>query len=127
MVPDSLHDRWDGSSWRWWAFLAGVMLALLAVVAGLAASLALSGTRSSLVLAALLVELFVIGLAGSGVLTGVTSRVLGSGIARQPLPKVPPPARELADHERARQDRRTLRAGLMTMPVLVAFVTLLFV
>jgi hypothetical protein len=48
-------------------------------------------------------------------------------MTRQPLPTTPSRTRELLDHERARQDRRTLRAGLMTLPVLVTFVTLLFV
>jgi hypothetical protein len=127
MVPDSLRDRWDGNRWSWWALMAGGLLVLLALVAGLTASLVLPGGWSSLVLSGLLVELIAIGVVGSGMLTGLASRAIAGGMARQPLPEQRRGAHDLTEHERTRRDRRTLRAGVMALPILAAFVILLYV
>jgi hypothetical protein len=125
MVPDSLRDRWGGSAWRWWALVAGALLALATVAVGRLLAALIGGGRWDLVLLALLVELFALGVAGSGMLDGLAGRAIAGGMSRQPLleRRRGNPTRTLADQERL--DRRTIRSALIAVPVGVAFVVVL--
>lgn len=126
MVPDAFKDRWDGPAWRWWALGAGVALAVVTGLFGVVLAAGIGGDERSLTLLGLLVELSVAGLAGSGMLEGLSSRAIAGGMARQPLPERRKPVRQISETDRLRRDRVTLRAGLIALPLLITFLSLLF-
>lgn len=125
-VPESFRDRWEGPAWRWWSLLAGVVLAALAAVLGGVISLVSGRALAPLVMIALLVELLVLSGRGSGMLEGRAGRAIAGGMARQPLPERRRRGQNLSEAERQRRDRSTIRSGLLALPVLAAFLTLLF-
>lgn len=128
MVPDAIKDQWDGPAWRWWALGSGI--ALVAVTIGASGALAaiVGGDARSLAMLGLLIELFVAGMIGSGMLEGLSSRAIAGGMARQPLPdqRSSGRTRPLSEPDRLRRDRITLRAGMLALPPLLTFLALLF-
>lgn len=125
MVPDSFHERWDGQHWRWWALLAGIALTALAIA--IAAVLATLFGQNTAPLAFLFVTLilFTLSIVGSGMFDGLASRAISGGLARQPTADTRSQRPIPNDAERARRDRRTIRCGLIALPVFVAFLVLL--
>ncbi len=149
---EQLGERWTGPSWRWWSLGAGVALA--GAVWGIGALLdgvrGIDGGPLSGVL--LISALLIVSLLGSGMLDSVTSRVRtsggsggGSGLQRRTPPGSDPAARMAADDlparrsrrhprgrnpalndaEQERQDRRTIRCGLVALPLFVVLLVML--
>ena len=125
MLPDVFKDRWEGPAWRWWALAVGLALALGTALLGSLVALVIDGDVRSLILLGLLVALLVAGVVGSGMLEGLSGRAIAGGMARQPLPERRPTGRKLSDADQLRRDRTTLRAGLVALPLFVAFLGLL--
>ena len=126
-----IADRWDGPGWRWWALACGVSLVLVTALVAVLAS-AITGERTSaLLMLGLLGELVVLSFVGSGMLTGTSRRMSRGGLQRETatLDTDYRPAEEReADRERdqERRDRRTIRAGIIALPVFLTFAYLLF-
>lgn len=126
----SMRERWDGDRWRWWSLLAG--FALLPVSAALAGIVGLiTGERMlPLILLILVVEIFVTSIVGSGLLDGMTSKMSRGGLTREGADFVDRAETEaeleaIEERQRELKDRRTVRAGIFVLPLIVAFVALL--
>jgi hypothetical protein len=134
MIPEALRERWTGPRWRWWALLAGVALTAACLLLGWLLGELFDADAPSLMLLCLMLALVVDALVGAGLLERLSGRMLvGQGLERQPLPDDAKP-RPTGDPrvaytktaEQERRDRTTIRAGLMVLPLLAAFLVLLF-
>lgn len=125
MLPDSFHERWDGPHWRWWALLAGVALTVIALGLAVAISTTIGGNTAPLAFLFVTLILFALSMIGSGMFDGLAGRAISGGLARQPSPDNRADRPLLSDNDRARRDRRTIRSGLIALPVFAAFLTLL--
>ena len=133
MIPNAMQTRWSGPRWRWWAVLAGLALTGCCLLLGLLLATLFGVDAPALMLLCLMLALIIVALIGAGLLERLNSRmVLGQGLERQPLPSESATRRaadprlvltRTADQER--RDRTTMRAGLMVLPLLVAFGVLL--
>lgn len=126
----SLRDRWDGERWRSWTLVAGV--ALLPVSAALAGLVGLLTGESvlPLLLLFLVVEILATSIVGSGLMDSMTSRMSRGGLTRESAELVDRGQNEsdlMAAEERNRElrDRRTIRSGILVLPLIVGFVALL--
>jgi membrane glycosyltransferase len=134
MNLETLRERWTGPRWRWWALLAGVALTGVCLLLGWLLGVAFGADAPSLMLLCLMLALVVVALVGAGLLERLSSRmIVGQGLERQPLPDDAQPRLSGAPRvviaktaEQERRDRTTIRAGLMELPLLVAFFVLLF-
>ena len=125
MVPDSFHDRWNGRHWRQWALLAGLVLTGLAFALAAIVSAVLDENLAPLAFLFNTATLFILSLVGSGMLDGLTTRAISGGLARQPAEDTRADRPRPSDADRDRSDRRTIRAGLAALPVVVSFFALL--
>lgn len=126
-MPESLRNQWDGNHWRRWAALAGVVLVGITLLVATAISFVREGEWLSLALVGLTIELLVLGITGSGMVDGLASRAIAGGMARQPLPDSRmAPRVEPSDGARPNRDRRTIRTGLVALPVFITFLVLLY-
>jgi hypothetical protein len=134
MNREALRERWTGPRWRWWALLAGIVLTGVCLLLGWSLGEAFGADAPSLMLLCLMLALVVVALVGAGLLERLSSRmIVGQGLERQPLPddakpRLPgdPRVALTKTAEQERRDRTTIRAGLMELPLLVAFFVLLF-
>ncbi len=131
MEGTGFTDRWNGPGWRWWALLAGVALVLVAILGATLFSAILDERISALLTLALLGELVILSFAGSGMLTGTSRRMSRGGLQRETATidtDYKPAGEREAERarDRERQDRRTIRAGIMALPVFLTFIYLLF-
>jgi hypothetical protein len=134
MNLETLRERWTGPRWRWWALLAGIALTGVCLGVGWLLGVAFGADAPSLMLLCLMLALVAVALVGAGLLERLSSRmIVGQGLERQPLPDDakprPPGAPRVVitkTAEQERRDRTTIRAGLMELPLLVAFFVLLF-
>jgi hypothetical protein len=107
------------------------LVALSAAVGALFA-LVLNQDSTALIMLILLVELLIFSITGSGVLDSMSRRMSRGGLARETVDIDELSARLGQDleydseAEQARRDRRTIRAGLLALPVMMAFGYLLF-
>jgi hypothetical protein len=69
--------------------------------------------------------MLILSVTGSGMLDGLAGRAVAGGLARQPAEDVRGQRKPPSDADRARRDRRTIRAGLVVLPLFVTFVALL--
>lgn len=152
---EHLGERWSGPGWRWWSLAAGAALAgaLWGVGVVLDGVRGIDGGPLGGVL--LISALLIVSLLGSGMLDSVTSRVRtggggggvggGSGLQRRTPPGSDPAAQMTTDDlpvrrsrrhrrgrnpgwndaEQERQDRRTIRCGLVALPLFVTLLVLL--
>jgi len=117
--------------WRWQALAVGVALVLITAIVALLASL-VTGERAAVFLTiGLLFELFILCLMGSGMLSGTSRRMRLGGLQRETATidtDFKQPEERGADKERDQQlrDRRTIRIGIMALPVFLAFIYMLF-
>ncbi len=128
-MPDSIRKRWEGHRWRWWALAAGAVLVGITLLIAGAISLVREGEWASLALLGLTLELALLGVIGSGMLDGLSGRAIAGGMARQPLPDsrmARPTGAAPGEAEQRRRDRKTIRAGLIALPVFITFLILLF-
>ena len=125
MLPDSFHERWDGRHWRWWALLAGAALTAIALGLAVAISTTIGGNTAPLAFLFVTLILFVLSMIGSGMFDGLAGRAISGGLARQPTEDTRAERQPLNDTDRAHRDRRTIRSGLIALPVFVAFLALL--
>ena len=130
MQDSSQETGWDGPGWRWKALGTGIgVVALTALLAQLA-SFALGEPASVFLTIGLLIELFVLSFMGSGMLEGTSRRMSRGGLQRETatidIDYKPAPQHE-ADKQRDRDsaDRRTIRVGIMALPVFITFVYML--
>jgi hypothetical protein len=134
MIPDTLRDGWSGPRWRWWALLAGLILTGACLLLGLLLATLFNTDAPSLMLLCLMVALVAVALVGAGLLERLSSRmVTGQGLERQPLPQKPDPKPGAGPRpmpprtaEQERRDRTTIRAGLVVLPLIIAFGFLLY-
>jgi hypothetical protein len=124
-------SRWDGSGWRWWALAGGVALVILTVLLSQVAALLLDERTSALLLIGLLGELVVLSFMGSGMLKGTTRRMSRGGLQRETATLDTDFGTEQEREverarDRERQDRRTIRCGIMALPVFLTVLYLLF-
>jgi hypothetical protein len=126
----SLEARWDGPGWKWWALAAGVGLVLVTVVLAALASIVLDERVSALLTLGLLIELIALSMMGSGALSGTSRRMSRGGLARETATididhKSPEKREAERERDRERRDRRTIRIGIMALPVFLTFVYML--
>lgn len=131
-MPPVIQARWDGPRWRWWTILVGMALVALSAAVGALFALVLNQDSTALIMLILLVELLIFSITGSGVLDSMSRRMSRGGLARETVDIDELSARLGQDleydseAEQARRDRRTIRAGLLALPVMMAFGYLLF-
>lgn len=104
---------------------------LVTAVVALLASLVTSERASVYLIIGLLAELFILSLMGSGMLAGTSRRMSLGGLQRETATidtDFKPPEERGADKERDHQlrDRRTIRMGIMALPVFLALIYMLF-
>lgn len=129
---ERLRGDWSGPRWRWWALGAGIALTALCLLAAAALAATIGANVASLALLFLMTALMAAALVGAGLLDRISGRMLmNRGLERQPLPpeqgtlsaasggRANPAGQE-------RRDRQTIRAGLIVLPLLAAFLGLLF-
>ena len=134
MNLEALRERWTGSRWRWWALLAGIALTGACLLLGWLLGEAFGADAPSLMLLCLMLALVVVALVGAGLLERLSSRmIVGQGLERQPLPEDAKPRKPgdprvtfTKTAEQERRDRTTIRAGLMVLPLIIAFGFLLY-
>ncbi|MGH9174558.1 MAG: hypothetical protein ACRD1H_09375 [Vicinamibacterales bacterium] len=126
MVPDALRERWDGRYWRRWTLLAGGVLTAISAALATGVAAILGEERTPLVLLVLMLELAAISALGSGMFDGLAGRAIAGGLARQPAEDQRGRRSRLSDSDRARRDRRTIRAGVLALPLLMTFGALMF-
>lgn len=105
-------------------------LALASTIVAALLSILLGERASVLVIVALLAELFLISMVGTGMLTATSRRMSRGGLTRETatidIDRRPPEKRELdAERDRVERDRRTIRAGIMALPVFLSLVAAL--
>ena len=127
---ETWHDRWHGPSWRSWALAAGIGLVVAAAIVAALVSVLLDERMSVLLTVALLVEMLCLCMSGTGMLTSTSRRMSRGGLARETATidtDRRPPEERKADTERDRmeRDRRTIRAGIMVLPVFLAVIAAL--
>jgi hypothetical protein len=127
----TIDTRWNRLDWRWRALATGFALVLVTVLVALLASLVIGERTSAFLTIGLLAELFILSLIGSGMLAGTSRRMSLGGLQRETATidtDFKPPDESGAGKERDRQlrDRRTIRVGIMALPVFLAFIYMLF-
>jgi hypothetical protein len=131
-MPPALLALWDGPRWRWWTLLVGVVLVPLSVSIGALIALALGQDTIALIMLILMVELLIVSVIGSGLLDSMSRRMSRGGLARETFDldelnrRLGKTSEEDEEAEQARRDRRTIRAGLLALPIMSAFGYLLF-
>jgi len=131
-MPPALLALWDGPRWRWWTLLAGIALVPLSVGIGALIALALGQDTIALIMLILMVELLIVSVIGSGLLDSMSRRMSRGGLARETFDldelnrRLGKTSEENEEAEQARRDRRTIRAGLLALPITIAFGYLLF-
>ena len=131
-MPPALLALWDGPRWRWWTLLVGVTLVPLSVGIGALIALALGQDTIALIMLILMVELLIVSVIGSGLLDSMSRRMSRGGLARETFDldelnrRLGKTSEEDEEAEQARRDRRTIRAGLLALPIMSAFGYLLF-
>lgn len=127
---NDVAERWNGAAWRWWALAAG--LGLVVATAGIAWLVVRVAGESfpALLSLALLAELLLLSLLGSGLMTGTSRRMSRGGLARETatidIDHRSPEEREAdKERDRAAKDRRTIRMGIMALPVALTLIYLL--
>lgn len=145
---DEIRERWDGPRWYWWALI--VSIGLIIATAALAAAVAalLGQDLVPLFALGLVIELMVISVIGSGMLDGLSRRMTPYESGRKPasseIRRPRAGGRSLSgeqdtsdddeeepedpeeERKRKEQERKTLRMGMMALPILVTFLVLLF-
>ena len=131
-MPPALLTLWDGPRWRWWTLLAGIAVVPLSVGIGALFALALSQDTVALIMLILMVELLIVSVIGSGLLDSMSRRMSRGGLARETFDldelnrRLGKTSEKDDETEQARRDRRTIRAGLLALPITLAFGYLLF-
>jgi len=125
------HAPWNRLDWRWQALAAGIALVLTTALVALLASLVTSERASVFLTIGLLAELFILCMIGSGMLSGTSRRMSLGGLQRETATidtDFKPPEKRKVDKERDQQmrDQRTIRIGIMALPVFLAFIYMLF-
>lgn len=127
-----LQQRWDGPRWYFWSLLAAVIL--IVVTAGVASLLAAAfgQDRRPILALGLIVELLVVCVIGSGMLDGLSRRIKPSGSTHE----TSNPGAESTtgddeedepdERERREQERKTVRMGIIALPLLIVFLVLLY-
>ncbi len=129
-MRDSVIERarayWNGSHWKWWSVLAGAALTLVSAVVAVFVGFVISDRPLPLLLLLLLALIFAVSLAGSGLLESVSGTLNRGGLARESTNFVD---KIQSEQEKSRtemenvaaRDRRTIRAGLIVLPMILAF------
>lgn len=130
-MPPLILKGWDGTYWQFWTLLAGCLLTIASLALGSLIAALLGQDARALMMLLLLAELLIFSVAGSGLLDSMSRRMSRGGLARETadldaLLANDSRQAELEEVERARRDRRTVRAGLLTLPLLLTFGYLLF-
>lgn len=125
-----LRNRWDGQHWRWWALVAGLLIVPGMAVIAILFSLVLGDPIKGLWTFGLLAALFVLSLLGSGMIKNTSRRVTRGGLAHRSATietdnRSPEERKAEEERERKELDRRTIRMGIMALPVFVTFIYLL--
>jgi hypothetical protein len=131
MVPQPILNRWDGAHWALWTLLAGCLLALATLASAALVALLFDQDVTAFMMLLLMGELLVLSTFGSGLLDGMSRRMSRGGLARETADlderfANDPAYKERTEAEQRRRDRRTVRAGLLTLPLLLTFGYLLF-
>lgn len=126
----ALQDRWDGPRWVLWSILIGAAGVVLTAIVLVPVAIAIGHDPRALTTFGLMIELFILSMVGSGMLDSVSKKMAKGGLTRDAADLEERLSREerqkMAEEEKERKDRRTLRAGATVAPIFVAFLTLLF-
>lgn len=130
-MQQQLLDQWDGARWAWWTLLAGCLLTGVTLALAALIALLFGQDATAVMMLLLMAELLVFSTSGSGLLDGMSRRMSRGGLARETADlderlSKDPEYKERTEAELQRRDRRTIRAGLLTLPLLLTFGYLLF-
>jgi hypothetical protein len=122
---------WRGPRWRWWALLAGLALTGACLLGGLLCAELFGMSASALMLLWVLLALLVTGAIGAGLFDRFSEAQPSSPPRRPTLAArmAPQTPEELVPHvktaDEERRDRTTIRAGIIALPLVIAFFVLL--
>lgn len=124
---EHLAARWNGPGWRWWTLLAGVLLVPLTALLAAGVAELTDEAFEPLLLLFLIVEILAASLLGSGLLDSLTRKMTRGGLARESTDYVNAADKmgdleALEERNREAQDRLTIRAGLIVLPLIITFV-----
>lgn len=118
---------WFGPHWRWWSLGLGILLVPLSALVALVVSSLTGDAFTPLLLLFLIVEILTVSLLGSGFLCSLTDKMIRGGLARDSTEfvdrmEMASDLEAIEKREEAARDELTIRAGLIVLPLIAAFV-----
>ncbi len=130
MTIEKIREHWNGPFWRWWALAAGGAIVGLTALMALLLSLIVGQSMAALLAIALLAELLILSMIGSGTLTATSRRMSRGGLARETATldldyKSQEQSEAEKERDRKARDRRTIRIATMILPLILTLMYLL--
>lgn len=127
----SWRARWHGPDGKWWALAAGIGIVVLTALVAATGAIAFEQDGRAMFVVGVLLELAVLCIIGSGLLTTTSRRLSQGGLTRETT-FIDSRRRNLTEghprreRDRSAQDRRTVRMGTMALPLFIALIGALF-